>query len=78
MAGCIPPGPQYFRPHYRSYCGNAELLGAVFLHVEGTWIDILGSALVASGVIGNFVGKRMDKQDPISMTNAMTRTPNRS
>lgn len=50
------------------------LLGAAFFHGGGAWVGILGSALVG-GVIGNFVGKRMDEQDQINMANAVTSTP---
>lgn len=50
------------------------LLGAAFFHGSGAWIGILGSALVG-GVIGNFVGERMDQQDRINMANAVTSTP---
>ena len=50
------------------------LLGTVFFHGEGAWIGVLGSALLG-GVVGNFVGKRMDEQDRINMARAVTNTP---
>lgn len=50
------------------------LLGAAFFHGSGAWIGILGSALVG-GVIGNFVGKKMDANDKARMAQAVTTTP---
>lgn len=53
---------------------SGGLLGAALFHGHGAWIGVLGSALIG-GVIGNFVGQRMDEQDRINMANAVTQTP---
>ncbi len=72
LVGCTPgnniPGA--------TIAGTAAggLLGAALFHGEGAWIGILGGALVG-GVIGNFVGKRMDEQDRANMARAVTTTP---
>lgn len=50
------------------------LLGAALFHGSGAWIGVLGSALVG-GVIGNFVGKKMDENDRARMAQAVTTTP---
>src|SRR3990167_7193689 len=72
LVGCTPgnniPGA--------TIAGTAAggLLGAAFFHGSGAWIGILGSALVG-GVIGNFVGKKMDADDQARMAQAVTTTP---
>src|SRR3990167_9705550 len=72
LTGCTPghniPGA--------TVAGTAAggLLGAAFFHGQGAWIGILGSALVG-GVVGNFVGKRMDENDRERMANAVVTTP---
>ena len=72
LVGCTPgnniPGA--------TIAGTAAggLLGAAFFHGSGAWIGILGSALVG-GVIGNFVGKKMDANDRARMAQAVTTTP---
>jgi len=72
LVGCTPgnnvPGA--------TIAGGAAggLLGAAFFHGSGAWIGVLGSALVG-GVIGNFVGKKMDREDRARMAQAVTTTP---
>src|SRR3990167_187884 len=72
LAGCTPghniPGA--------TVAGAAAggLLGAAFFHGEGAWIGILGGALIG-GIVGNEVGKYMDRQDEINMQNAIVNTP---
>ncbi len=72
LVGCTPgnnvPGS--------TIAGTAAggLLGAAFFHGSGAWIGILGSALVG-GVVGNFVGNRMDENDRARMAQAVTTTP---
>jgi len=50
------------------------LLGAAFFHGQGAWIGVLGGALIG-GIVGNQVGKYMDRQDEINMQNAIAHTP---
>lgn len=72
LVGCTPgnniPGA--------TIAGTAAggLLGAALFHGSGAWIGILGSALVG-GVVGNFVGKKMDENDRERMANAVVTTP---
>lgn len=72
LVGCTPgnniPGA--------TIAGTAAggLLGAALFHGSGAWIGILGGALVG-GVIGNFVGKRMDENDRERMASAVVTTP---
>ena len=72
LTGCTPgnniPGS--------TIAGTAAggLLGAALFHGSGAWIGVLGGALVG-GIIGNFVGKRMDAADRARMANAVVTTP---
>ena len=72
LVGCTPgnniPGATI------AGAGAGGLLGAAFFHGSGAWIGVLGSALVG-GVIGNFVGKKMDENDRARMAQAVTTVP---
>ena len=72
LVGCTPghktPGATY------TGAAAGGLLGAALFHGQGAWIGALGSALVG-GVIGNYVGNRMDEQDRANMAHAVTTTP---
>lgn len=50
------------------------LLGAAFFHGPGSWIGVLGGALIG-GVVGNQIGQYMDRQDEVNMQNAIVHTP---
>jgi surface antigen len=72
LVGCTPgnniPGA--------TIAGTAAggLLGAALFEGSGAWIGILGGALIG-GVIGNFVGKKMDENDRERMAHAIIVTP---
>ncbi len=53
---------------------TGALLGAAAFQGEDAWLGILGSALVG-GVIGNQIGKYMDRQDQANMVTALNKTP---
>ncbi len=72
LAGCTPGNNVAGSTIVGTAAGG--LLGAALFHGPGAWIGILGGALVG-GVIGDFVGNRMDAQDRANMASAVTTTP---
>ncbi len=53
---------------------TGALLGAAAFGGEDAWLGIVGSALVG-GIVGNQIGKYMDRQDQANMVTALNNTP---
>lgn len=53
--------------------GGAAIGGALF-HGDNAWAGVLGSAVVG-GIVGNMIGKNMDRQDRANMRSAIVNTP---